>query len=163
MGAGAIKAEEKMGQDKFLRKTACTRLPFYPRTTFHANWCQPADNGGNFQAIALPGLEATRDCPQDEREEGKALRRARRECRKEQVEDDGEEYSQDGGNDYFGNKAGDYLEQEDEQDLVDEYFESESENSLDSDLLDYEYHDNCSTYYDGRQVNSIDVQLMVHP
>ena len=151
MGAGAIKAGEKMGQDKFLRKTACTRPPFYPRTTFHAGCCQAGDNnGGNFQAIALPGLEATRDCPHEEREEGKALRRARRECRRrEQVEEvGGEEYSQD---DYYDNEAGDYFEQEEEQDLVDEY--SESENSLESDLLDYEYHDNCSTYYDGRQVD----------
>ena len=101
----------------------------------------------------MPGLEATRDCPQEEREEGKALRRARRECRRrEQVEEvGGEEYSEDGADDYYGNEAGDYFEQEEEQDLVDEY--SESENSLESDLLDYEYHDNCSTYYDGRQVD----------
>ena len=126
-------------------------LPYH-RTTFHADWCQAADNGGNFQAIALPGLEATRDCPEEEREEGKALRRAGRECRREHVEDGGEQHSQDGADDYYGNEAGDYFEQEEEQDLLDEYSESEIENSLESDLLDYEYHDNCSTYYDGRQV-----------
>jgi len=104
--------------------------------------------GPRVQAIALPGLEATWDCPREEREEGKALRRARRECRREQIENGGEEEdSQDGADDYY-DETEDYFEQY--EDLVEEDSESEIENSLELDLLDYEYHDNCSTYYDGR-------------
>ena len=136
-----------MGQDKFLRKNSqsCTRLPL----TQNNLSCQAGDNESNFQAIALPGLEATWDCLREEREEGKALRRARRECRREQIENGGEEEdSQDGANDYYDNQTEDYFEPD--EDLVDENSESESENSLELDLLDYEYHDNCSTYYDGR-------------
>ena len=131
-----------MGPDKFLRKTSCTRCtcPFTPEQPF----MQAADNEGNFQAIALPGLEATWDCPREEREEGKALRRARRDCRREETGNGGEGYSQDGADDYYGSEPGDSFEEEEE---------SESENSLESDLLDYEYHDNCSTYYDGRLVD----------
>ena len=113
---------------------------------------------GNFQAIALPGLEATWDCPREEREEGKALRRARRECRREQIENGGEEEdSQDGADDYY-DETEDYFEQD--EDLVDEDSESEIENGLELDLMDYEYHDNCSTYYDGRQVDYVVVQSL---
>ena len=137
-----------MGPDEFGEKEPAPACPLIPsRKIFHADWHRAADNKGSFQAIALPGLEATWDCPREEREEGKAFRRARRECRREQLED-GEV---DRADDYYGSEEGNYIEQE-KQDLQDEYLESESEDSLESDLLDYEYHDNCSTYYDGRQV-----------
>merc|ERR1712223_324038 len=52
------------------------------------------------QPIALPGAEATSDCRDDDEEEGIALRRARRECRRKQMED-GEVFSQDGDHDYY--------------------------------------------------------------
>ena len=107
------------------------------------------DNETIFQAIALPGAEATLDCRDDDEEEGIALRRARRECRRKQMED-GEVFSQDGDDDYYGGNI------EDDHHLGGQNLDSESQNSLDSDLFDYEYHDNCSTYYDGRYICCIE-------
>ena len=107
------------------------------------------DNETIFQAIALPGAEATLDCRDDDEEEGIALRRARRECRRKQMED-GEVFSQDGDDDYYGGNI------EDDHHLGGQTLDSESQNSLDSDLFDYEYHDNCSTYYDGRYIRCIE-------
>ena len=96
------------------------------------------------QALSLPGEEAVRDCLEEREEvEGEALRRAQEACREggeEEVEGEGIEQGQEvDRKDLVHSDEEETSLEEDEKSKVSEY-----------DVLDYEYSDNCSTFYDGR-------------
>ena len=93
------------------------------------------------QALSLPGEEAVRDCLEEMEEvEGEALRRAQEECR-------------EGGEKGEGIEEGQEVDSKDpahSDDVDTSSEEDEKRKGSEYDVLDYEYSDNCSTFYDGR-------------
>ena len=91
------------------------------------------------QALSLPGEEAVRDCLEEREEvEGEALRRAQEACREGGKDEEGIEEEVDSKDPAHSDEVK-IISEEDEKRKGSEY-----------DVLDYEYSDNCSTFYDGR-------------